>query len=86
MGSVWSDSVKVSRLCVNEVKQLGLQDGLFLCLGAFGGDVLGYRWKQGFQEPVQEDPVIKLDLAHAAMSPPLVDVVSDVGCSVLTAR
>ena len=52
MGSVWNDSVKVSRLCVNDVKLTRLQDGLFLCLGMFGGDVLGYRWQQGFQEPV----------------------------------
>ena len=85
-GSIWNDGVEVSRLCVNEVKLLGLQDSLFLCLGTFGGDVLGYRRKQGFQEPVQEDPVINLDLAQAATSPPLMDVVGDVGRSVLAAR
>ena len=43
-GSVWNDSVEVSRLCVNEIKLLGRQDGLFLCLGTFGGDVVSYRW------------------------------------------
>ena len=48
MGSVWNDGVKVSRLCVNEVKLLGLQDGLFLYLGTFGGDVFFYGWKQFF--------------------------------------
>ena len=52
MGSVWNDGVEVSRLCVNEVKLLGLQDGLFLCLGMFRGDVLGYRLQQCFQELV----------------------------------
>ena len=64
---------------------LGLKDGLFLCLGAFRGNFLGYRWQQGFQELVQEDLVIKLDLAQAALSPPLMDVVSDVGHSILAA-
>ena len=44
MRSIWNDSVKVSRLCVDEVKLLGLQDGLFLYLGTFRGDVLVYRW------------------------------------------
>ena len=43
--SIWNDSVEVSRLCVNEVKPLGLQDGLFLYLGTFRGDILGYRWQ-----------------------------------------
>ena len=81
-----NDGVEVSRLCVNEVKLLGLQDGLFLYLGTFKGDVLGYRWQQGFQEPVQEDPVIKLDLAQVATLPPLMHVVGDVGHSVLAAR
>ena len=86
MGSIWNDGVEVSRLCVDEVKMLGLQDGLFLCLGMFGGDVLGYRWQQGFQELVQEDPVIKLDLAQVVTSPPLMDVVGDVGHSVLVTK
>ena len=86
MGSVWNDGVEVSRLCVNEVKLLGLQDGLFLYLGTFGGNALGYRWQQGFQEPVQKDPVINIDIAQAATLPPLVDVVGDVGRSILAAR
>ena len=42
MGSIWNDGVEVSKLFVNEFKLLGLQDGLFLCLGKFIGDVLGY--------------------------------------------
>ena len=45
MGSVWNDGVEVFELCLNEVKLLGLQDGLFLYLGRFIGDVLGYRWQ-----------------------------------------
>ena len=65
---------------------MGLQDGLFLCLEMFRGDVLGYGWKQCFQEQVKEDVVIKLDLAQATTTPPLMDVVSDVGCSVLVER
>ena len=65
---------------------MGLQDGLFLYLGTFGGDVLGYRWKNGFQEPVQEYPIIKLDLANAAKSPLPMDVVGDVGRYVLAER
>ena len=47
-GSIWNDGVEVSRLCVNEVKLLGLQDGLFLCLGMFRGNDFGYGWQQCF--------------------------------------
>ena len=47
-GSIWNDGVEVSRLCVNEVKLLGLQDGLFLHLGTFRYNVLGYGWQQCF--------------------------------------
>ena len=36
-GSFWNDGAEVSRLCVNEVKLLGLKDGLFLYLGTFRG-------------------------------------------------
>ena len=86
MGSIWNNSVEVSRLCVNEVKLLGLQYGLFLYLGVFEDDVLGYRWQQGFQELVQEYPVIKLDIAQAATLHPLVDMVGDLSHSVLVAR
>ena len=42
MGIIWNDGVEVSRLCINEVKLLVLQDGLFLYLGTFGGDAFGY--------------------------------------------
>ena len=83
MRSIWNDGVEVSRLRVNEVKLLGLQDGLFLCLGTFEGDVLGYKWQQCFQELVQEYPIIKLDLAHTTMSLPVMDVVGYVGPNVL---
>ena len=86
MGSIWDDGVKVSRLCINEIKLLGLQDGLFLCLGTFGGDVLGYRWQVVFEKLVYEDLIIKLDHTQAMTSPPLMDVVGDVGRSVLEAR
>ena len=33
MGSVWNDDVKVSRLCIDEIKLLGFQDGLLFGLG-----------------------------------------------------
>ena len=52
----------------------------------FGGNVLGYRWQQGFQELVQEYLAININLAQAVTSPPLVDVVSDVGRIVLVER
>ena len=65
---------------------MGLEDSIFLYLGTFGGDILGYRWKQCFQELAQEYLVIKLDLAQAATSPPLMDMVGDVGPSILASR
>ena len=40
--SVEKDGVHVSRLSIDQVKLLGLQDGLFLRLGTFIGDVFGY--------------------------------------------
>ena len=43
-GSVWNDSVKVSRLYVDQIKPLGFHDGLLFGLGMFGCDVLCYRW------------------------------------------
>ena len=61
MGSVWNDSVQVSKLSIDKVKLLGLQYGLFFGLRAFGCDVLCYGWEQGLEEPIQEDPVVKLD-------------------------
>ena len=86
MGSVWNDGVEVCRLCVNEVTLLGLQDGLFLYFEAFGGDVLGYRWQQCFQELVQEYHVIKIDIVQGATLPLLMDVVGYVGRNVLEER
>ena len=59
--SIWNDGVQVSRLSVNEVKLLGVQYGLVFGLGMFGCDVLFYGWEQGLKEPIQEDPVVKLD-------------------------
>ena len=44
MQSVWNDSVKVSRLCIDHIKLLGFQYGLLLGLGIFGCNVLCYRW------------------------------------------
>ena len=43
-GSIWNDGVKVSGLSIDQFKLLGLQDGLFLRMGMFGGTILGYRW------------------------------------------
>ena len=60
-GSVWNDCVQISRLSIDKVKLLGLQYGLFFGLGTFGCDVLCYGWEQGLKEPIQEDPIIKLD-------------------------
>ena len=85
-GSIWNDGVKVSRLCIEHIKLMGFQDGLLFGLGTFGCDVLCYRWEQGFKEPIQEDPFIKLDLTQTTKSPPLMDVVSYVGCSILGER
>ena len=61
MGSVWNDGVQVSRLGVDQVKLLGFQYGLLFSLGTFICDVLCYGQEQGLEEPIQEDPVIKLD-------------------------
>ena len=30
-------------------------------LRTFGCDVLCYGWEQGLKEPIQEDPIVKLD-------------------------
>ena len=40
MGSIQNDNVKVSRLCINQIKLLGFQDGLLFRLGTFRCDVL----------------------------------------------
>ena len=44
MGSIWNDSVKVSKLCLDQIKLLDFQDGLLFRLGMFRCDVLCYRW------------------------------------------
>ena len=75
MGGVWNDDVQISRLGVDKVKLLGFQYGLLFELGTFRCDILCYGWEQGFEKPIQEDPVIKLDLAQTTMLPPLMDVV-----------
>ena len=85
-GSIWNDSVQVPRLCINQIELMGFQDGLLFGLGTFRCNVLCYRLEQGFEEPIQEDPVIKLDLTQTMASPPLMDVVGYVGRSILAAR
>ena len=75
MGSVWNDGVQVSVLIIDKVKLLRFQYGFFFRLGMFGCDVLFYGWEQGFKEPIQEDPAVKLDLTQTMTSPPLMDVV-----------
>ena len=44
-GSIWNDGVKVSRLCIDQIKLLGFQDGLLFGLGTFGCDILCYGWE-----------------------------------------
>ena len=83
MGSIWNDSVEVSRLGIDEVKLLGLQYGLFFRLGKFICDILCDGREQSLEEPIQQDPVIKLDLAQAVAPPPLMDMISDVSGGVL---
>ena len=58
MGSIWNDSVQVSRLRVDQVKLLGLQYGLFFRLGTFICDVLCDGQEKSIKEPIQEDPVV----------------------------
>ena len=85
MGSVWDDGIQVSRLGIDEVKLLGLQYGLFSILGMFICNVICDGWEKSLEEPIEEDHVIKLDLAQAAALPPLMDMISDVSGGVLTA-
>ena len=85
IGSIWNDGVEVSILCVDQVKLLGFQYGSFFGLWTFRCDVLCYGWEQGFEKPIQEDHVIKLDFAQNTMSPPLMDVVDYMCCSALAA-
>ena len=84
-GSIWNDSVEVPKLCINQIKLLGFQDGFFFRLGMFGCDVLCYRLEKGFEKPIQEDHILKLDLTQIVASPPLMDVVDYMGHSVLAA-
>ena len=42
--SIWNDSVKVSRLCIDKIKLLGFQYGLLFGLGKFICDILFYWW------------------------------------------
>ena len=62
-GSIWNYVVQVSKLSIDKVKLLSFQYGLFFGLGTFGCDVLCYGWEQGLKEPIQEDPIVKLDFA-----------------------
>ena len=84
-GSIWNDYVKVSKLCIDQVKLLAFQYGLLFGLGMFECDVLCYGREQGLEEPIQEDPIIKLDFTQAMTSSPLVDVVGYMCRSALTA-
>ena len=83
MGSIWNDSVQVSRLGINEIKLLGLQYGLFFRLGMFRCDVLCDGRGQSLEELIQEYLVIKLDLTQATAPLPLMDMISDVSGGVL---
>ena len=58
MGSVWNDSVQVSKLGINEIKLSGLQYGLFFILGMFKCDFLCDGWEKSLKEPIQEDHVV----------------------------
>ena len=51
----------------------------------FRCDVLCYGWDQGLKEPIQEDPVVKLDFAQTTTSPPLMDAVGYMGRVALVA-
>ena len=42
-----------------------------------------YGREKGLEEPIQEDPVIKLDLAQAVAPAPLMDMIRDVSGGVL---
>ena len=85
MGSVWNDGVQVSRLSVDQFKLLGFQYGVLFELGMFGCDILFYGWEQGLEEPIQEDPIVKLDFAQTMTLLPLMDVVSYMCHSALAA-
>ena len=61
VGSIWDDGVHISRLSVDQVKLLGFQYGLLFILGTFEFDVVFYGLEQGLEEPIQEDPIVKMD-------------------------
>ena len=61
MGGIWNDNVQISRLGVDKVKLLRFQYGLLFGLGMSGCDVLCYGQEQVLKEPIQEDPIVKLD-------------------------
>ena len=82
-GSIWIDGIQVSILGIDEVKLLGLQYGLFFRLGTFRCNFLCDGREQSLEEPIQKDPVIKLDLAQAATPSPLIDMIRDVSGGVL---
>ena len=86
MGSISDDCIQLSRLSVDEVKLLGLQYGLLFRLGTFRCDILCDGWEQSLEEPIQEDPVIKLDLTQATVLLPLMDMIRDVSSGVLVTR
>ena len=86
MGSIWNDGAQVSKLSIDQVKLLGFQYGLLFRLRTFGCDVLCYGWEQGFEEPIQKDPVVKLNLTQTTTLPPLMDVVGYMGRSIVVSR
>ena len=61
MRGILNYGIKVSKLSIDQVKLLGFQYGLFFGLGTFRCDILCYGWEQCLEEPIQEDPVVKLD-------------------------
>ena len=83
MRSVLNDRVQVSRLGINEIKLLHLQYGLLFRLGTFRCDIICDGWEQSIEEPIQEYPVIKLDVTQALALPPLMDMINDVSGGVL---
>ena len=52
------DGIEITRLGINEVKLLGLKDGLFFKLGSFGCHILSNDRKKGFEEPIEEYLVV----------------------------
>ena len=86
MGGVWNDGVHISKLGVDKVTLLGFQYVLLFESGMLGCDFLCYGWEQGFEKPIQEDPIVKLDFAQTATLLPLMDVVGYMCHSALVVR